>query len=129
MEPSRSKIRLCKYRSLGTEGKRIICSRNTHIRMDPLTTIELWRIMDQVFIRTRNITVDRYMPVTTKEIKRESIEQYYEELKEMSENFELGNQEDTLIRQLFNANMQDSGNQKEFLKGRTRQGITFSNYN
>ena len=39
------------YLSLGTEGRRIICSRNPHLKMDILTTVELWTIMESTFIR------------------------------------------------------------------------------
>ena len=53
--------------SLGTEGRRIICSRNPHLKMDILTTLELWQIMDSTFINQRNITFDRYMLLTTQQ--------------------------------------------------------------
>ena len=103
------------YLSLGTEGRRIICSRNPHLKMDILTTVELWNIMESTFIPQRNITFDRYMLLTTKQSKGESIE-HFGKLKELSENFELGNQEDTLISELFFANMQDPEIQKEKLR-------------
>ena len=35
--------------SLDTEGRRIICSRNPHLKMDTLTTEELWKIMEDTF--------------------------------------------------------------------------------
>ena len=103
------------YLSLGTEG-RIICSRNPHLKMDILTTVELWNIMESTFIRQRNITFDRYMLLTTKQPKGESIEHFFGKLKELSENCDLGNQEDTLIRDLFIANMQDPEIQRELLR-------------
>ena len=101
------------YISLGTEGRRIICSRNPHLKMDILTTAELWNIMEATFIRQRNITFDRCMLLTTKQSKGESI---FGKLKELSENCELGSQEDTLIRDLFIANMQDPEIQRELLR-------------
>ena len=45
------------YLSLGTEGRRIICSRNPHLKMHILTTVELWNIMESTFIRQRNINL------------------------------------------------------------------------
>ena len=87
--------------SLVTEGRRIVCSRNPHLKMDILTTVELWNNMEATFIRQRIITFDRYMLPTTKQSKGESIEHFFNKLKELSKNCELGSQEDTLIRDLF----------------------------
>ena len=104
------------YLSLGTEGRRIVCSRNPHLKMDILTTAELWLIMESAFIRQRNITFDRYVLLTTKQRRGESIEHFFGKLKELSENCELGSQEDTLIRDLFIANMLDPEIQRELLR-------------
>ena len=104
------------YLCLGTEGRRIVCSRNPHLTMDILTTAELWNIMEATFIRQRNITFDRYMLLTAKQSKGESIEHFIGKLKELFENCELGSQEDTLIRDLFIANMQDPEIQSELLR-------------
>ena len=35
----------------GTERRRVICSRNPHLKMDILTTVELWQIIESTFIR------------------------------------------------------------------------------
>ena len=43
------------YLRLGTEGRRIICSKYPQLKMDILTTVELWKIMEDTFIRPRNI--------------------------------------------------------------------------
>ena len=104
------------YLNLGAEGRRIICSRNPHLKMNTLTTVELWNIMESTFIRQRNITFDRYTLLTTKQSKRESIEHFFRKLRELSENCDLGDQEDTLIRDLFIANMQDTEIQRELLR-------------
>ena len=104
------------YLRLGNEGRRIVCSRNPHLKIDILTTAELWNIIEATFIRQRNITFVWYMILTTKQSKRESIEHFFGKLKELSENCELGSQEDTLIRELFIANMQDPEIQRELLR-------------
>ena len=65
------------YRSLGTEGRRNVCSRNPHLKMDILTTAELWNVMEATFIRQRNIIFNRYMLLTTKQSKGESIEHFF----------------------------------------------------
>ena len=56
------------------------------------------------------------MLLTTKQSKGESVEHLFGKLKELSENCDIGNQEDTLIRDLFIANMQDPEIQRELLR-------------
>ena len=56
------------------------------------------------------------MLLTTKQPKRETIEHFLGKLKELSENCELRNQEHTLIKDLFIANMQDPEIQIELLR-------------
>ena len=104
------------YLSLGIEGRRVICSRNPHLKMDILTTAEIWKIMEVTFIRPRNITFDRYVLLITKQSKRESIEHFFGKLKQLFKKCDLGGQEDTLIRDLFIANMQDPEIQRERLR-------------
>ena len=65
------------YLSLGTEGRRIVCSQYPHLKMDSLTTAELWTIMEAAFIRQHNITFDRYILLTTKQTRGESIEHFF----------------------------------------------------
>ena len=52
-------------------------------------------------------TFDRYVLLTTKQSKGESIKHFFGKLNELSENCDLGNDGDTLIRDLFIANMQN----------------------
>ena len=47
-----------------------------HLKMDKLTTVEFWNIMESTFIRQRNIIFDRYMLLTTKQSKGESNEHF-----------------------------------------------------
>ena len=56
------------------------------------------------------------MLLTTKESNGESVEHFFGKLNELSENCDLGNQEDALIRDLFIANMQDPKIQREILR-------------
>ena len=104
------------YLSSGTEGRRIVCSQNPHLKMDSLSTAELWTIMEAAFICQRNITFDRYVLLTTKQTRGESIEHFFGKLKELSGNCELGSKEDTLLRELFIANMLDPEIQRELLR-------------
>ena len=84
--------------------------------MDTLNTTELWQMMEEVFIRPKNVTFNSYMLLTTKQIKRKSIEHFYRKLKDLSEKSKLGNQKNSLIRDFFIANMQDLEIEKELLK-------------
>ena len=104
------------YLSLSTAGRRIICSRNQHLKLDTLATVVLWNIMESTIIRQRNITFDRYTLLTTKQLKGESIEHFLGKLKELSESCDLGDQADALIRYHFIANMQDPKIQRELLR-------------
>ena len=104
------------YLNLGAEKRRMKCSRNPHLKMDILTRAELWHIMETTFIRQRNVTFDGYMLLIAKKSKGESFEHFCGKLQELSENCDLGNQEDTLTRDLFIANMQDSDIQRELLR-------------
>ena len=72
--------------------------------------------MEAAFIRQRNITFDSYVLLTTKQTRGESIEHLFGKLNELSENCELGSQEDTLIRNLFIANLLDPEIQRELLR-------------
>ena len=56
------------------------------------------------------------MLLTTKQTKAESIEKFAGKLKDLSEKFKSGNQKDTLIKDLFNNNLQESENQRGLLK-------------
>ena len=56
------------------------------------------------------------MLLTTKQSKGESVEHFFGKWKELPENCDFGNQEDTHIRDLFIANMQDPEIEREILR-------------
>ena len=72
--------------------------------------------MNKTFIRIHNITFDRYLFLTRKHQKGEPIEKNYRHLKEVSQNCDLGEKGDNIIRDVFIANMQNEDIQKELLK-------------
>ena len=104
------------YLSLGTEGRRVFNSKNSTTNLDEISTRNLWDILNETFIRVHNITFDRYLFLTRKQQKGEPIEKFYGHLKELSENCDLGEKGDTIIRDVFIANMQNEDIQKELLK-------------
>ena len=102
------------YLSLGTEGRRVFNSMNSTTNLDEISTRNLWDILNKTFIRVHNITFDRYFFLTRKQQKGEPIKEFYGNLKEISKN--LGEKGDTIIRDVFIANMQNKDIQKELLK-------------
>ena len=104
------------YLSLGTEGRRVFNSKNLTVNLDEISTKNLWEVLNKTFIRIHNITFDRYLFHTRKQQKGEPIEKFYGHLKELSENGDLGEKGDTIIRDVFIANMRNEDIQKELLK-------------
>ena len=104
------------YLSLEMEGRRVFNSKNSTINLEAISTKNLWDVLNTTFIRIHNITFDRYLFFTRKQQKGEPIEKFYGHLKELSENCDLGEKGDTIIRDVFIANMQNEDIQKELLK-------------
>ena len=104
------------YLSLGMESRRIFGSQEPNIQVDRVTTKDLWESLDRVFTKQRKITFDRYTFLTKKQLKGEPVEKFYGCLRELSLNCDLGSHEESIIRDVFIANMQDRETQKELLK-------------
>ena len=104
------------YLSLGMEGRRIFGSQEPNIQIDRVTTKALWESLDRVFTKQRNITFDRYTFLTRKQMKGEPVEKFYGCLRELSLNCDLGSHEESIIRDVFVANMQDGKIQRELLR-------------
>ena len=104
------------YLSLGMEGRRIFGSQEPNIQIDRVTTKALWESLDGVFTKQRNITFDRYTFLTRKQMKGEPVEKFCGCLRELSLNCDLGSNEESIIRDVFIANMQDGEIQRELLK-------------
>ena len=104
------------YLSLGMEGRRIFGSQEPNIQIDCVTTKDLWESLDQVLNKQRNITFNRSIFLTRKQLKGEPVEKFYVCLRELSSNCDLGSHEESIIRDVFIANMQDSEIQRELLK-------------
>ena len=49
--------------------------------IDTLTTAEFWMIVEETFIRLRNITLDRHVFLITKQLQEETVEHIYGKLK------------------------------------------------
>ena len=84
--------------------------------IDTLATVDFWKIVEEAFIRPRNITFDRHVFLVTKQFRGETVEHFYGKLKELAENCDFQNKEETLIRNVFITNLMDPEIQKELLK-------------
>ena len=73
------------YLSIGIEGRRILNCKNPHIMIDTLNTVDFWKIVEEAFIRPRNITFDRHVFLITQQFRAETIEHFYGKLKELAE--------------------------------------------
>ena len=104
------------YLSIGIEGRRILICKSPHIMIDTLTTVYFWKIVEEAFIRPRNITFDRHVFLITKQLRGETVEHFYGKLKELAENCDFENKEETLIPDVFITNLIDPEIQKELLK-------------
>ena len=104
------------YLSIGIEARRILNCKNPHIMIDTLTNVDFWKIVEEAFIRPRNITFDRHVFLITKQLRGETVEHFYGKLKELAENCDFENKEETLIRDVFITNLMDPEIQKELLK-------------
>ena len=104
------------YLSIRMEGRRILNCKNPHIMIDTLSTAEFWKIVEADFIRPGNIIFDWHVSLITKQLRGETVEQFHGKLEELAENCDFENKEETLIRDVFIANLIDQEIQKELLK-------------
>ena len=104
------------YLSIGIEGRRILNCKNPHILIDTLVTVDFWKIVEEAFIHPGNITFNRHVFLITKQLRGETVKHFYGKLKELAENCDFENKEETLIRDVFITNLMDPEIQKELLK-------------
>ena len=69
-----------------------------------------------VDIQPRNVTFDRYLLLTRRQQKGETMEQFHSILRSLAEFRQLATLEEGLLRDIFTANMIDPEIQKELLK-------------
>ena len=95
------------YLSFGLEGRRIFGSQEPTIQIDQISTKDLWESFDNVFNKQKNITFDRFTSLTQKKLKGEPVKKFHDCLRELSLNCDFGSPEESIIRDVFTANMQD----------------------
>ena len=104
------------YLTIGIEGRRMHTRKYPHTNVENTTTQQLWEELELTFIRPRNVTFDRYLLLTRRQQKGETLEQFHSALRSLAEFCQLGTLEDGLLRDIFTANMNDPEIQKELLK-------------
>ena len=62
--------------SIGTEGRRIFKSKHPLFQIEKEPLKELWRVMQDSFIETRNIFYDRFVFLSSEQQKEESVESF-----------------------------------------------------
>ena len=74
--------------------------------------------MEDVFNinRSGNITFEGHVFLITRQLRGEIVEQFFGELKDLAENYDFENKEETLISDVFITNLIDPEIQKELLK-------------
>ena len=104
------------YLSLGTDGRRVFNSKILSVNLNEISTRNHWDILNKTFIRIHHITFDCYLFLTRRQQKGEPIDKFYGHLKELSENCDLGEKGDTIIRDVSVASLQNEDIQKELPK-------------
>ena len=106
------------YLTIGIKGRRMHTRKYPHTNVENITTQQLWEELELTFIRPRNVTFDRYLLLTRRQQKSETMEQFHSALRSLAEAefCQLGALEDGLLRDIFTANMNDPEIQKELLK-------------
>ena len=69
------------YLSLGIEGRKMHARRFPHTNVEANSTMELWEELEQTFIRPRNVTLDRYLLLTRKQHRGETMERFHSALR------------------------------------------------
>ena len=110
------KVKSLLYLSLGMEGRKMHSRKFPHTNVEAKSTKEIWEELELTFIRPRNVTFDRYLLLTRRQQRGETMEQFHSALRSLAEHCQLGTLEDELLRDIFTANMIDHEIQRELLK-------------
>ena len=75
----------------------------------------IWKIVEAAFIRPRNIIFDRHVFLITKQLRGETVQNFYGKLREVAENCYFENK-GNLMRDVFITNLNDPQIHKGLLK-------------
>ena len=74
------------YLCIRTESLKICEGKHPHFIIEKDSIKDLWRVMEDTFIKTRKITYDHFVFFSSQQQKGESVESFYESLVEQSGN-------------------------------------------
>ena len=103
------------YLTIGIGGRRMHTRNYPHTNVENMTQ-QLWEELELTFIRPRKATFDRYLLLTRRQQKGETMEQFHSALRSLAEFCQFGALEGDLLRDIFTANMTYPEIQKEHLK-------------
>ena len=72
------------YLTIGIEGRRMHTRKYPHTNFENITTQQLWEKLGLTFIRPRNVTFDRYLLLTRRQQKGETLEQFHSALRSLA---------------------------------------------
>ena len=98
------------------EGRKMHSRKFPHTDVEAKSTKEIWEELELTFIQPRTVTFDRYLLLTRRQQRGETMEQFHLALRSLAEHCQLGALEDELLRDIFTANMIDYEIQRELLK-------------
>ena len=78
------------YLTIGIEGRRMHTRKYPHTNVENITTQQLWEELELTFIRPRNVTFDRYLLLTRRQQKGETMEQFHSALRSLAETGSVG---------------------------------------
>ena len=113
---------------IGVEDRRILNSKNLHIKVDKLSTAEICTLVEQAFIRPQKYNIRQACFHIKKQLENETVEQFYGKPGKLAENGVYENNEETLFRDAFITNLIKIG--KELLKQtvETRKSLELALY-
>ena len=110
-----AKERSCLFLCLRAEGQRQIQQNKPNSELHNVTTQELMTKLEDIFVKTRIIALERYNFICRKRKKTESLEQFYADLVELASRTDCGDREDECVRDMFTAHMNNDKIAEELL--------------
>ena len=93
------------YLSLGTEGLRRFKVKHPNLKLQETTFRDLFKLMETVFKKERNLTYERFILFTREQKASERMSDFHAALSEQASKCELGTLEKDLVKDLFIARM------------------------
>ena len=104
------------YLTFGFEGRRMHTRKYPHTNVENIMTAQLWEELELTFIQPQNVTFDRYLLLTRRQQKGETMGQFQSAQRSLAEFCQLGTLEDELLGDIFTAKMKDPEIKNELLK-------------